>query len=402
MRELKYAYRIPPCSKYDIAGMESWLEDMAAKGLFLDKDGLFLGLATFVHAEPEQLRFRLEATDTTGGLFSSTNDPSDDAIQLHRQMGWHYRGRWGQFHIYAADDPDAPELHTDPRIQALTIQALNKFQRSNLWRMILNALMLHLFYGSVIFSLTVLWGLDRTLLALAVFLSFPGMELVNLVKMVRLKRQLRAGIPMVHRSDYRRRTKLNYASRLARWIAGIFLVCSLLSLWGGDITGESTVAPEDRTEPLPFATVEDFFPEAQLSNSLSLIEDELSHWDNWISPENYDFTEYRWVTLPDGQETSVYIRIYYYRTRFDWFGLALAREQAELSAGSLMDRLFGEGSAPVPLKGLDADWAVSYTNYNPGIVLCRGGTVINLRYSRELSQFFTPEDLAQFLLDAMA
>lgn len=112
----KYAYRIPPCSKYDIAGMESWLEDMAAKGLFLDRDGLFLGFATFVQDAPERLRFRLEATDTTGGLFSPTHDPEDEVIELHQLMGWRYRGRWGQFHIYVTGDPDAPELHTDPRV----------------------------------------------------------------------------------------------------------------------------------------------------------------------------------------------------------------------------------------------------------------------------------------------
>ena len=47
MAETKYRYRIPPCPAYDIPGMESWLEDLAAKGLHLSKDGFFGILTSF-------------------------------------------------------------------------------------------------------------------------------------------------------------------------------------------------------------------------------------------------------------------------------------------------------------------------------------------------------------------
>lgn len=399
MNELQYAYRVPPCSKYDIAGMESWLEDMAAKGLFLDRDGLFLGVATFVREEPAALRFRLEATGTVGGMFSEKNDPEDEVIELHRQTGWDYRGRWGQFHIYATGDPDALELHTDPRVQALTIQALNKFQRENLFEMFFYTLLMFLFHGSIVCSLTALWGVVRTVLAMGVLLSFPVMETVHLVQMIRLKRQLKAGIPMTHRADYRRHTALNYSARAVRWIVSVFLVCSLLSLWSDDVTGDNTVALEDWTAPLPFATVEELFPEGSQFQEEGFISDEVIYWSNWIAPENYDFDEYRWVTFPDGSETSGYIHIIYHKVRFPWFAQALAREEAMLYSGSLMDRLFGDGSVPEELEGVDADYAASYYKYNPGIILCSGDTVINVRYSREIGSYYTPEEFAQLILD---
>lgn len=127
----EYIYRIPPCGKYDIAGMESWLEDMAEKGYFLDRDGVFLGIAIFRLEPAKTARYRLEATATKGGIFSSQTDPEEEAVAFHQDMGWDYCGRWGQFWVYRCDDPLAPELHTDPRVQALSFRGLTRLQRQN-------------------------------------------------------------------------------------------------------------------------------------------------------------------------------------------------------------------------------------------------------------------------------
>lgn len=401
MSEPKYAYRIPPCSKYDIAGMESWLEDMAAKGLYLDRDGLFLGFATFVQDEPDNIRFRLTATDTTGGLFSPTHDPEEEALAMYQMMGWHYRGRWGQFHIYATDDPDAPELHTDPRVQALTIQALNKFQRTELWGIFLYTAMMYFFHGSLLFSLTAIWGLGKTLLLLGFLLSFPMVKLIGLVRMMRLKRQLKKGIPMSHRSDWSKGKWSVYGGRLVRWTVGFVLFFSLMGLFSESILEEQAVNLEDWYEPLPFATVQELYPEGTISQREFFINNQLTYWSNWISPHNYDFTEWREITLPDGTKTNAYLRIWYYDTRFDWFASMLARELANQNAGSVYDRLFTDSTAPEELESIDADYAVFFYHHNPGIALQDGSTVIIVRYSREVSQFYSPEEVAQVYLDSI-
>lgn len=397
MSEPNYAYRIPPCSKYDIAGMESWLEDLARQGLFLERDGLFLGFATFVRGEPEELRFRLEATDKPGGLFSPTHDPADDILDLHYRMGWHYRGRWGQFHIFATADPNAPELHTDPRVQALTIAALNKFQRTQLWGFLWYTLIMYYFHGSMLFSLTAIWGLGKTAVALLWLLSFPVVELYHLTKMMKLKSQLKKGIPMSHRANYRPMGKAIYAGRLARWCAGIFLVFALMGLFSESILEEQAVDLEDWNQPLPFPRVEELYPGAEIESG-SFIQNRVTHWSNWITPENYDFTQWSDITMPDGERTTAYLRIYCHESRFDWFARMLAREYANNQAGSFYDRLFSDSQAPEAMEGVDADYAVTFYHNNAGIVLCKGNTVIMIRYSREVGSHFSPEELAEVYL----
>lgn len=79
MAEPKYRNRIPPCPAYDIPAMESWLEDMAAKGLHLSKDGFFGPTVSFEEGPPRRERFRLEPTDTKSGLFSNEYEPEVEA-----------------------------------------------------------------------------------------------------------------------------------------------------------------------------------------------------------------------------------------------------------------------------------------------------------------------------------
>lgn len=398
MSEIKYTYRFPPCAKYDIAGMESWLEDLAAEGLYLDRDGLFLGFATFVPGKPAKLRFRLEATDTNGGMFSPTHDPDEDTIAFHQDMGWEYRGRWGQFHIYVTDDPRAPELHTDPRVQALTIQALNKFQRTELTGIFWYSLIFWFSHGSILFTLTAAWGVFKSLLLIGFLLSFVVVKLVGLVRMLRLKHQLRQGIPMNHRADYRKTVRLVYAGRLGRWCVGIFLTFALLALGAESVTEENAVPMTDWTSPLPFATLQDFFPESEVEPEDNMIKHEVTHWSHWIVPENYDYVE--WSAVRDtGEADYFYYRVYYHKARFDWFARLYARELADNAAGTLGDQWFADAEAPVALEGIGADYAVRYYRYNPGIVLCAGNTVIRVQYDRTLERHFTPEEIARIVLD---
>ena len=165
MAEPRYRYRIPPCPAYDIPAMESWLEDMAAEGLHLSKDGFFGLFTTFEEGPPKKERFRLEPTDRRNGLFSEEYDPEDEAVQMLHQMGWTYRARRGQFYIYSTDDPGAPELNTDPQVQALTMAALTKFLRKKLRDgLILTALYLMLYFGDIIISAILLLGTPLELL----------------------------------------------------------------------------------------------------------------------------------------------------------------------------------------------------------------------------------------------
>ena len=91
---------------------------MAAKGLHLDKMAKYF--AWFDRGEPmENVRFRLEP------VTKEDDWVTPEEREGFRAMGWEYLDTWERlYRIYRADDPEAPELHTDPKTQALTLDRL--------------------------------------------------------------------------------------------------------------------------------------------------------------------------------------------------------------------------------------------------------------------------------------
>ena len=55
-----------PCHFYDVERMESWLQEQAAKGLFLTRWGIVF--ARFRRAEPAKVRYRITAARLEGNL----------------------------------------------------------------------------------------------------------------------------------------------------------------------------------------------------------------------------------------------------------------------------------------------------------------------------------------------
>lgn len=102
----------------DTAACETWLSDLAARGLHLDRMARYF--AWFDRGEPmENVRFRLEPVTKEDDWVSS------EEREDFREMGWTYLDTWENlYRIYRADDPAAPELHTDPKTQALTLDRL--------------------------------------------------------------------------------------------------------------------------------------------------------------------------------------------------------------------------------------------------------------------------------------
>lgn len=91
---------------------------MAAKGLHLDKMAKYF--AWFDRGEPmENVRFRLEPVTKDDDWMTA-----EEREDFHA-MGWEYLDTWENlYRIFRADDPAAPELHTDPKTQALTLDRL--------------------------------------------------------------------------------------------------------------------------------------------------------------------------------------------------------------------------------------------------------------------------------------
>ena len=404
MSEHKYRYRIPPCPAYDLPAMESWLEDLAAEGLHLSKDGFFGFFTTFEEGAPKKVRFRLEPTATRGGLFSREYDPEDAQVQMLRQMGWEYRARRGQFHVYSSDDPSAPELNTDPQVQAETMAALSTY----LWKSLRNALILTVFYLLVYFSnalvtLAIALGTWRVGLLIGLLLWDLGRQIAELLTLHRYRRQLQMGQPLPHRRE--RRKGLYLASQAARKLLWVAVILSILGRVLPMTVGEDYVSLSDHTAPLPFPTLAELYPGAEVERVDGILKNELYHWSDPLAPENYDFTEYAQVTR-EGATNDCHLTVQYHRTRWEWTARWLAKELASQAAGNLsMElgfRFFGKESLLVTeLVIPDADYcAWYYSNLpEPYVILQKDNVVMKVRLAF-LSDAEEPEpgELARMIL----
>ena len=105
----KLVRKIIPVEIYDMAGLERWLADMAARGLHLVK--LSSETAQFRRGEPTPgARFGLEIAGFYG------IDPERNAA--YGEAGWTYVTTLSNlYYVYRTERADAPPLHTDPVTQ---------------------------------------------------------------------------------------------------------------------------------------------------------------------------------------------------------------------------------------------------------------------------------------------
>ena len=402
MAETKYRYRIPPCPAYDIPGMESWLEDLAAKGLHLSKDGFFGLLTSFEEGPPQKERFRLEPTDRKGGLFSEEYDPEDEQVQLLHQMGWTYRARRGQFHIYSSDDPGAPELNTDPQVQAVTMSALTQFLRKKVTNALFTTLLyLILYFGDILISSTLLLGTPLVLLFAGLMLWDLGCSLKALIVLVRWRNQLRQGQPLPHRSDYRRsgwRYLTTAFLRKSLWIA--FFLCAA---WRVLYIEVDEPYEKMSNQHFPFYTVADYYPGAEIKRTESI--SEFYVWEDLLSPENYDFREYTEVKR-NGETFDCWLSVNYHRTRWEWTARRLAREFVSQAGANRLEQTAAKifGDEPVIATEIalpDADYCAYFYKYrnDPYMVIQKNNVVIqvNLEIPGSAAEP-TPEELARLIL----
>ena len=403
MSEPRYRYRIPPCAAYDIPAMESWLEDMAAKGLHLAHDGFFWGVASFEEGPPAKVRYRLEATATQKGLFSNEYEPDCDVTELHRQMGWTYRARRDQFHIYVSADPNAPELNTDPQVQAFSIAALSKYLRTALFNALLLAVVDYfLLFSDVTLSSAIAFGTEKLLLLAGLLLWDLLRQLRTLHTLSRYKKHLESGEALPHRSDYRRSWLYLLPGGIRRCL-WVVLIVSFLACAVTHYAGENDIPLEDQT--FPFATIEDLYPGSEVKRMNGILDSEFYRWSDPLAPENYDFSEYAEVTL-NGETFDCYLYVTYHRTRWEWTARRLARELVSQTGANVVDqtlaKLFGdEIVSPTEFALPDADYAVWYYARvaDPYLVIQKDNIVLRVRYAPfSDAPKIEPEELARMVL----
>lgn len=230
----KYIHRLCPCAKWDIEGIQTWLEDMAEKGWHLDPDGGFLGIFSFLEGQPQPVRYRLTPAKEKRGFFDETDLPEPEEREYSAACGWEYVLKYGTFHIYRATDPGARPLHTDPRVHALALKALSKQQGSALlsqvlfwaiWLGLRGARTLSIFRAAAVIGPLFLLSVT------GLFAWAIGSMAVFFIRLVQYRKRLLRGDPLERRRPWRKKAPAVLAGKLLPFVLAVTLLAGAGQAW---------------------------------------------------------------------------------------------------------------------------------------------------------------------------
>ena len=249
-----------PCPLSDIEGLESWLGDMAAQGLVPVTIGQ--NFARFRSSQPKAVRYRLNAKPAPETfLESAPGTPDGEERTLAQECGWYYVTAVGDFFLYACEDSDAPELNTDPQVQALSLRYAKRqvFAPAGL-----------LAYWLVTFWVRYAMGVWHTPVIDFVtlgWLSFCYLGLLaaalasvvhNTVLLYRFSARLKRGAEPERHKNWRKGAGRYLVGRV---LAALLFVLTIVWTFAGSAMEKSrhgSIPLEDYTAPLPFAALDDY------------------------------------------------------------------------------------------------------------------------------------------------
>ena len=316
---MKYVRKLTPVHSYDIPGLESWLEEQAAKGLYLKQYGP--QICTFTRDTPRTVRYRLDYCNT-----DREPDPVPGLLTLYREMGWDYVCSTGPLFIFCTNNPHAPE----PQTHALLLRQLEKKIKRGCsffaWLLavfFVLSLIGVLGYGSLLTALALSDLTNMSLLFGLISLVYLIPALLDWRRVHRMITHLEAGIPL---------TPIPSASRCRRAVNGLALVatplilCALLAYW---------LLPHPQTRwslgtegrPGDFEPVlltqwegETYRPDLLESDGVTIFNS--CQWDmTLLCPTRWEIQQ--WGSI--GPET-VRLELYWYRPLFPALDRSLARD----------------------------------------------------------------------------
>ena len=279
-------YKLIPVDFVDVDRFEGWAEDMARRGLYLHHLTPFL-FAAFQRGEPAPVRYRLEPR----GSFWSR-----ESQNYCRSLGWEFVcqvGRW--FDLYRNDDPEAPELHTDPVVHSYALDRVSRSLR------ILTAVLVLCFVGELAALLLpyllsdtpvrlLLNASGITALSVLVLFLVLGMEFRSLGSFFRLRRRLREGI-VPGRHSWRFTGRWNLGLLLFDLVLLAALIASPLVLRSVEWEGELATAER----PFPILELRELEGDPALEAVPSPITLEIFGYDS------HNYVRRNWSLLAPGQ-----------------------------------------------------------------------------------------------------
>ena len=391
-REPKLIHRLIPCPQYDVSGMEYWLSDMAKQGYLLQKDGFFAGVATFEKTAPQNVKYRLQPAPKSTGMWSDNNgDPDEEAIELSKAYGWEYVAKRGEFHVYCTTDMEAIELHTDPEVQALAMNAMRKRQRDNLF----SGVFFGLFYPWLLFKgkimLTVIHvGTIPMVLVMIACLWMSIHSIVEAIKLIRLRKKVLHGEETGSGCNWKKGAWKFHVNNVIRRMVYLVAIFLFLKLMGDHMIYEKYIPLSDYTGEMPFATMEDFLPggKMKLMNMKVGNMNTVREWSDPLAPVNFEWDEAGSVIHPDGRVLSGGLEVIYHETKAPWIAKRLAGEY-------LLKGKESKDFEQLELEMSELDQVLAYTDslHFPTVILQKGNKILYARF------YTTGSDTVQMSLE---
>ena len=369
-QKIKYAYRLPPCPQYDIAGTESWLEDMASNGYILSKDGFFMGMCIFEKRVPQKLRYRLTPAKKGG------DEPELEERDIYSNSGWEFVTGRGSFNIYCTGDIQAPEIDTDACVHALALNIVRKKERSNLFTLIFWLLV----YPVVILRspVTMLLTSNLSWLMVLLLLILIICSAVRAVKLRRLARALAEGQPMEHKKEWKKTAPRFIAGKIAFLAFVVFFFCYAFTSCAAEGSGENEKDLQSYMGQyeLPFADMSDFAPGEFVFDDIG-ISNTVETGSSLASPSIIDMHQYGEIILNDGTVISGGLTVNYMKSRSAVMaGLAARALARDISREGRS--WFGKKNEKMQLPELDVDYAAAYYDVFPTVVMQKGCEVVRV------------------------
>ena len=351
--------KVMPGYVEDVAAWQARLEDLAAKGWFYVPSWILFRLASFERGTPKAVRYRLEPAA------QKEKCPDQERRDTYRLLGWTYVDTISKtMHLWRCDNPEAPELHTDPETEARAYDRLSRQERIGRY---LGGGILAVVVGLIAFTLYVsgetylahlvgtwlpLWYLSASV---GFFWAVGKMARWQTRVLRRALRTMRAGVEAPRRRPYRLACFLTLVIDLL-WVFYIIAVWS----YGIHDSRRTFRQLENIAEPVPYVAVS-------------------QNGEAWASPQENWLTSEQWWTIEDYTEGRRYYRYseaQYYRLRFP----SLADDLAD----SLLAE-YGDEYAPTETEypGLDEVWTGAAVDGDQYLLLRLGNQVWSVETETE-------------------
>lgn len=394
MKEKKKIRRFAPCSQLDIERLESWLTDMAAQGWHLkDTGGLWSMWFVFEHGESRSVRYRLEPGK---GAFDDDR-PGYMEQEFFKDMGWEAVTSYGQFFIFRAVSPDAPELNTDPAIQLMAMKKM--WRKTVIWNLIYLAWipLMVLWWPRPAEPYRFLVTFGFTVAAFVVlFFCYCIVELVvQIVQVNSIVKKLKSGEQLDHSKPWRKGAwyhRLGYLSIILFYVT--YLV-SMLTQCTNAMAYVGSSLDQYEGDP-PFVTIQDLSPEGEYTpqNIMGAYNDYTKYASD-CAPFNVEWSEYAEVVTPEGEVYSGTLIIHYHETAAEWIARGLAEEYLRVA---LEESYHHEMEPPE----LDVDFIGAYTlGGSPTLVLQKGDVVITASIGVKHDGEYMTQQWAELMLEML-